>query len=686
MSDDGTNGETTAGDGIYSFSIPGQSAGDLIRYKITATNATTSVTNPPNGDGMNYRSFIVDDGQVSDLPIVRWYIEDSVFTDMSENHATDKQYFSSVIAVGNDVFDNAQVRVKGESSTNYAKKKFKFELPSGYTVKPPNFNFAIDEFALNTYFMNLTDLQEPLTWDVFEDIGYTKLQNTNVRVQKNNGTNSSEFYGHYLLFEGYDKQWRERNDFEEGSLYKEASDKKTRKSEDNSDINELRTSLATLHGEDLKNYLKDNINIPAIVNFHATSSVIGHNDWNFYHNLYQYRDTEGTGRWEYLPWDLDLAMTFPILEDAPDAVTPQNVDPMYHANAPFNPNPNSHRLIEDALFQFPEFREMYSRRVATTYDQLFKSGRILSWYEGLYQKSFDTINEDRIFWASERATTYAGFYPAGMPWDFPEDFPLSVTSDELFSGTTTAAQQDAVFRYGYGRQVQALEEIRSQGYFPQPQVAKPKVVINEIMYNPPGGSDHEYLELYNPNNYAVDISGWKIDGTGLTIPQGTVLPSKGYGLVVKNDVAFREHYGGGKFIISEYDGKLANEGETISLLRTDNSLASRVSYKPGTSGWAGSPNGQGYSLELIRANANPELAACWAPSAGLNGTPGNTNSPDQAWVDQYGNDCTDFEDIESTVTLAKTGQSNQFFITVASSLVSFGAFLTIFKQSRYYHQ
>lgn len=430
---------------------------------------------------------------------------DADFADMTTNHATDKQQFIAVIAVGDKVYDNAKVRVKGESSTNYAKKKFKFELPTGYSVEPAGFEFPVDEFALNAYFMNLTDLQEPLTWNVFEEIRYTKLQNTNVRVQKNNGANSSSFYGHYLLFEGIDGNWRDRNGYDDGALYKEASDKKTRKDEDNSDIQDLVNNLNTLQGDELKTYLKDNINIPSIVNFHATASVIGHNDWNFYHNIFQYRDTRGTGRWEYLPWDLDLAMTFPILKDGPDEVTSQNVDPMYHANAPFNPNPNTSRLIEDALFQFPEFRDMYSRRVATAYDQLFKTGKILDWYGGLYQSSSDTINEDRILWASERAATYAGFYPGGMPWDFPEDFPLNVTSDELFAGTTTATQQDAVFRYGYGRQVRALEYIRSQGYFPQPQPAQPQITITELMYNPPGGSNHEYLELHNPNNYAVDI-------------------------------------------------------------------------------------------------------------------------------------------------------------------------------------
>jgi hypothetical protein len=668
MFDDGTNGDATPNDGIYSFNIPGQSAGDLIRYKITATNATTSVTNPPNGDGMNYRSFIVDDGQTADIPIVRWYIEDSMFTDLTTNHLNDNFYVPAVIAIGGEVFDNAQVRVKGQSSTAYAKKKFKFEMPSGYTVKPSNFEHAVDEFSINVYFSNLSDLLEPLSWRSFEDVGYTKLQNTNVRVQKNNGTNSSEFYGHYLLIETYDKAWRERNKFQEGALYKEGHDKKTREDEDNSDIESLKSNLAALQGDELKTYLEDNLDIPNIVNYHATSTVIGHQDWTFNHNLYQYRDTEGTGRWEYLPWDLDNALSFPVLVGQPGELNPDNIDPLRTGEDSYNQD----RPIENALFQFPEFRDMYYRRVATVYDQLYTSSEIINWYDAYYQKSSETINEDLAKWSTARAAHFALIFPGGIPWDFPADFPFSnIQVNDVLTGDMTAAQQDAVFRYGYNRQLQTLEGIRYQGYFPQPQVASPNIVINEVMYNPPGGSDHEFLELHNPNNYAVDISGWKLDGINLTIPQGTVLPSKGYGLVVKNDVAYRQHYGGSEFIISEYNGKLANEGETISLLRTDNSLASRISYQPGTSGWPGSPNGQGYSLELIRTSANTEQAACWAPSTDLNGTPGNTNNPDQSWIDQHGAECKDTADssVHSKDSLASTGDNFKLLFQISILLL-----------------
>ena len=65
------------------------------------------------------------------------------------------------------------------------------------------------------------------------------------------------------------------------------------------------------------------------------------------------------------------------------------------------------------------------------------------------------------------------------------------------------------------------------------------VVINEINYDDTGSDDFEFVELYNGNTVAVDISGWTlngIDGTSSgngtqTIPPGTILPPGGFWVV-----------------------------------------------------------------------------------------------------------------------------------------------------------
>ncbi|MFH1457295.1 MAG: lamin tail domain-containing protein [Patescibacteria group bacterium] len=58
-----------------------------------------------------------------------------------------------------------------------------------------------------------------------------------------------------------------------------------------------------------------------------------------------------------------------------------------------------------------------------------------------------------------------------------------------------------------------------------------KVFINEVLPNPHGSDDYEWIELYNSNNYSVDLSGWMLsDATGnkYVIPNGKILLSKNF--------------------------------------------------------------------------------------------------------------------------------------------------------------
>jgi hypothetical protein len=64
--------------------------------------------------------------------------------------------------------------------------------------------------------------------------------------------------------------------------------------------------------------------------------------------------------------------------------------------------------------------------------------------------------------------------------------------------------------------------------------AAASVVLNEMELNPPeGGAD--WVEIYNPDNESVDISGWTAeitDGSWVgklsAVPAGTILPAKGF--------------------------------------------------------------------------------------------------------------------------------------------------------------
>ena len=55
----------------------------------------------------------------------------------------------------------------------------------------------------------------------------------------------------------------------------------------------------------MHDWLADNIDIPALLNYNAVQAILHNND-HVNKNYYIYRDTEGTQRWTLLPWDLDL--------------------------------------------------------------------------------------------------------------------------------------------------------------------------------------------------------------------------------------------------------------------------------------------------------------------------------------------------------------------------------------------
>ncbi len=77
----------------------------------------------------------------------------------------------------------------------------------------------------------------------------------------------------------------------------------------------------------------------------------------------------------------------------------------------------------------------------------------------------------------------------------------------------------------------------------------------------------------------------------------TNLPAGDFVLVVKDKDAFKSRYGSGWSgkIAGEYSGKLANEGETISLVDLWNGTIAEFQYNDGR-GWPLSADGAGHSL------------------------------------------------------------------------------------------
>ncbi len=149
--------------------------------------------------------------------------------------------------------------------------------------------------------------------------------------------------------------------------------------------------------------------------------------------------------------------------------------------------------------------------------------------------------------------------------------------------------------------------------------------ISEIMYNPAGGRDYEYVELINIGSEPLDVSGARLDGgVQFTCPP-VDLPPQGRALVVNNRLAFEERWGTALPVLGEFAGNLDNAGENLVLRLPEPYEAAilRFAYDPA---WVPQTDGQGYSLEVIDPWQHPilwTLPEGWRASSANQGTPGS---------------------------------------------------------------
>jgi hypothetical protein len=92
------------------------------------------------------------------------------------------------------------------------------------------------------------------------------------------------------------------------------------------------------------------------------------------------------------------------------------------------------------------------------------------------------------------------------------------------------------------------------------------VVVNEMELNPPeGGTD--WVEIYNPGNESVDISGWTVTitdnswvGKFPSVSTGTIIPAQGF--YVFNGQPSWNHEFGGYATLTMASGEIADKTAT----------------------------------------------------------------------------------------------------------------------------
>lgn len=559
----------------FTATIPGQAAGELVRYRIT--DSASGATAPDGRDGRRWLGVVVNDPSVAtSMDLVEWFIPEVDYDLMFDSPLEEIWVSGSVMVINGVVYDNIDIKIRGGvfARENSDKLALSVDLPSGVTMDDPNLvQYPVDEFALGSE-LGWTYGRQHAAWALYEEAGFPTVSSQHVRVQRN-----GEFYGIYRFSEKLDNRWRDASGIT-GGFYKGAGGgfhnptgfEKKQPDDDLTPIIGLADALAMPPSDAKTEYLYDELDIPNVVNFLAVSFIIGHYDtWD--QNYYMHDDTEGTGLWQVYPWD--LSDTYGV--GACDAGG-------FDFECINNPLWNS-------VLDVHALERMVYRRVRTLLDG------------PMAQSATDAL--------------IAEFYPTISPAEMALDTATWSYVDTYFTEAMVNDEIDGRRRI-----------FENDDRVPSSQDDQAGIVINEIQYFPADGGV-EYVELYNPTSASVDLSGWELDGVGLTIDSGTVIMPGGYVVLTESIPGFQTTYPDARrTVLVQYDGGLKKAGERLTLLDESGSLIDSVKYRS-TGEWPTGPDGSGPSVELIDPASDNATGINWATSNSSGGTPGAANQPVQ---------------------------------------------------------
>lgn len=154
------------------------------------------------------------------------------------------------------------------------------------------------------------------------------------------------------------------------------------------------------------------------------------------------------------------------------------------------------------------------------------------------------------------------------------------------------------------------------------------LVINEINYNSsdekPSG---DWIEIYNPNSYEVDVSGWILkdddDNHTFSIPENTQIGAGGFLIIARDSDQFNATYQNVENVIGNLSFGLSSSGDIVRLFNDQMELQDSVAFSPEFP-WPAEANGGGYTLELKQPDYDNSIPENWY-DATLYGSPGEHN-------------------------------------------------------------
>ncbi|MBK7632006.1 MAG: CotH kinase family protein [Ignavibacteriales bacterium] len=440
--------------------------------------------------------------------------------------------------------------------------------------------------------------------------------------------------------------------------------------------NDMITFLSTKNMAHPPNYdyIKSIVDIDEYIDYQIAQIYSANGDWPG-SNMKLWRERTEGSKWRWMIYDLD----FTFGGNSQGLATTNTLAQATATNGPDWPNPPWSTLMLRKLLDNPEFKNEFIQRMAAHINTTFEPNHVLFVIDSMAQNIASEIPRHKERWPQsisfgdtweeliDMMRSFAVDRPVNIRGHFYTKFGITGSASLVISRNNPSwgkvftagveVKENASTNVFFDNIPLTINALPMPGYrfvgwegisnattpeisvllehnstltalFEPDELTVTSIVINEINYKSSTVFDTEdWIEFYNPDDAAVDISGWKFGDDNLAnqfvFPAGTTIYAKDYLVLCRDTIKFKQLNPNQNKILGNIIFGLSSDGDHIMLKDNSDNLIDEVSYS--SSGiWPTLPNGNGPTLALINPQRDNSLVESWSAS-GLYGTPGYLN-------------------------------------------------------------
>ncbi len=611
MRDDGLTGDGASGDGVYGVTIPGQVHNTVVTFKIEASSAQGSRASPLRSDPGELHGYYVNDNQPdSNIPVYTLLLPTTNPRQWVSGLACGT-YQDSSFAYRGDLYYSTGIRARGASVCGSYKRFLKLAFNRGHEFRD------VRRLNLQSLWTDKSLIRENMAWSLFDEMGSPNCFHDFVRIHANGA-----YFGLYAAYEHPDERFLERNELNpDGNLYKATAsreettgvyEKHTNEESGSADLTAFLNAMHSTASAGLASFFEQRTDPDLIIEYQMGQTLINNSDYP-HKNHYLYHDTS-TDRWIVTSWDIDLSFgkiwsgTYGgVLNDGMH--NPGNT-PWYTTNVRGEGTGNY--LLDKFFSQAGTF---------------FRRAYLVRLWGALHEKYTEDVYNAKI--ADLQDLIYEEQLDDIAAWGRSSPTANDPTAPADFESNLERVKQHIAIRRSYLINYLQTTESFSGNH--------DRVKITEVMYNPVGGRDYEFLELWNNSGHTVDLTGWVIEGLGelnpqgqmveYTFPAGSTVAADEVFIVAKSTGFFASRYGTVGQVFGPYPGNLDNAGDILRVKDDGPGHRATVDFLwyDNKAPWPTKPDGLAHSLELfdITADLDNDVAYPWRSSLSEDGSPGS---------------------------------------------------------------